>query len=96
MKKTFIKARKFISSAFLSLAISVPAIAGPFEPVKSKLDLFAAGLLTLSLPITIIAILVLAWKLMYDGRTIHECKNLIIGAVLAGSASAFAAAILAS
>lgn len=86
------KAALSIKSLFSAIVFSAPALAaGGFDKVNEALNYWAIGLASLSVATITICIIVVGYKVLYDGKRLAEMTNVIIGGALIAGATGFAA-----
>ena len=80
------------SAVLYSFMLSTPAFA-LFENANTLLQDVGQGLLGLAVATITIAVIVVGYKVLWDGKNLKDCSNIIIGAAIIGGASALAGAI---
>lgn len=83
------------SAFILSLFLISPSWA-MFEQANTLIQNAGEGLISLAVATITIAIVVIGYKVLWDGKSIADCKNIIIGAALIGGASGIAGAVMVS
>ena len=73
------------------IAAPVTAMADGFTKAGTLLDKVSTGLLALSIVTVTIAVLWVGYKVLFDGKSLHDMRNVIIGAILIVGASGFGA-----
>ena len=67
--------------------VSSPTFAEGFTKANDFLESLNTGLHVLTGATITLAVLWVGYKVMFDGNSIRDCKNVIIGAILVASAS---------
>lgn len=85
--------RKRRYSAVASMLLSAPALAADsgFNNASETLSNTSAGLLGLAAVTITLATMWVGYKVLFDGKSLHDMRNVIIGAILIVSASGFGA-----
>ncbi|HHN9540261.1 TPA: TrbC/VirB2 family protein [Escherichia coli] len=76
-----------------SLLLSTPALAvdGGFNKANETLSNTSTGLLGLAAVTITLATMWVGYKVLFDGKSLHDMRNVIIGAILIVGASGFGA-----
>ena len=85
--------RKRRYSAVASMLLSAPALAvdGGFNKANETLSNTSTGLLGLAAVTITLATMWVGYKVLFDGKSLHDMRNVIIGAILIVGASGFGA-----
>ncbi|EKT61717.1 TrbC/VirB2 family protein [Providencia rettgeri] len=90
--KLFKKAALSIKSLFPAIVFSAPALAaGGFDKANEALNYWAVGLGSLSVATITFCIIWIGYKVLWNGKSIADMVNVIIGGVLIAGAAGFAA-----
>lgn len=82
-----------LSAFILSLFLTTPSWA-MFEQANTLIQNAGEGLISLAVATITIAVVVIGYRVLWDGKSITDCKNIIIGAALIGGASGIAGAVM--
>lgn len=86
------KTATLIKSLFTSIIFSAPGFAaGGFDKANEALNYWAVGLGSLSVATITFCICWIGYKVLWNGKSIADMVNVIIGGVLIGGAAGFAA-----
>lgn len=77
-----------------SAAMSSPAFADGFAKAESLLEKISAGLTGLAIVTITIAVIWVGYKVLWDGRSLTDCKGIIIGGVLIASGAEIGALLM--
>ena len=85
--------RKRRYSAVVSVLLSAPVLAANsgFNKVNETLSNTSTGLLGLAAVTITLATMWVGYKVLFDGKSLHDMRNIIIGAILIVGASGFGA-----
>ena len=85
--------RKRRYSAVASVLLSAPALAADsgFNKASETLCNTSTGLLGLAAVTITLATMWVGYKVLFDGKSLHDMRNVIIGAILIVGASGFGA-----
>ncbi|WP_275166514.1 TrbC/VirB2 family protein [Citrobacter koseri] len=85
--------RKRRYSAVASVLLSVPVLAADsgFNKANETLSNTSTGLLGLAAVTITLATMWVGYKVLFDGKSLHDMRNVIIGAILIVGASGFGA-----
>ncbi|EKK7729372.1 TrbC/VirB2 family protein [Klebsiella pneumoniae] len=85
--------RKRRYSAVVSVLLSTPVLAADsgFNKANETLNNTSAGLLGLAAVTITLATMWVGYKVLFDGKSLHDMRNVIIGAILIVGASGFGA-----
>ncbi|MGK3486143.1 TrbC/VirB2 family protein [Klebsiella michiganensis] len=85
--------RKRRYSAVVSVLLSAPVLAvdSGFNKANETLNNTSAGLLGLAAVTITLATMWVGYKVLFDGKSLHDMRNVIIGAILIVGASGFGA-----
>jgi len=85
--------RKRRYSAVISVLLSTPVLAADsgFNKANETLNNTSAGLLGLAAVTITLATMWVGYKVLFDGKSLHDMRNVIIGAILIVGASGFGA-----
>ncbi|ELY2648052.1 TPA: TrbC/VirB2 family protein [Klebsiella pneumoniae] len=85
--------RKRRYSAVVSVLLSAPVLAADsgFNKANETLNNTSAGLLGLAAVTITLATMWVGYKVLFDGKSLHDMRNVIIGAILIVGASGFGA-----
>lgn len=85
--------RKRRYSAVVSVLLSTPVLAedSGFNKANETLNNTSAGLLGLAAVTITLATMWVGYKVLFDGKSLHDMRNVIIGAILIVGASGFGA-----
>jgi type IV secretion system protein VirB2 len=84
---------KFIKTPFVYLAtlvaffLSAPVFADGFSKAETLLEKISSGLSGLAVVTITIAVIWVGYKVLWDGKSLHDCKGIIIGGILIASAA---------
>ncbi|CNB19593.1 conjugal transfer protein [Yersinia ruckeri] len=80
-------------SAVFSILISIQALAADsgFNKANDTLSNTSTGLLGLAAVTITLATMWVGYKVLFDGKSLHDMRNVIIGAILIVGASGFGA-----
>lgn len=84
-----IKKRFAISAVFVSF--QAPAADSGFSKASDTLSNTSTGLLGLAAVTITLATMWVGYKVLFDGKSLHDMRNVIIGAILIVGASGFGA-----
>lgn len=73
--------------AVLLAAMSRPALAAGFSTAQSVLEKVETGLMGLAIIVITIATMWVGYRVLWDGKSLADCKNIIIGGILIGGAA---------
>ncbi|MEC5317664.1 TrbC/VirB2 family protein [Brenneria populi subsp. brevivirga] len=86
------KKGKFWSVVILALlSLRVLAADGGFNKANETLSNTSTGLLGLAAVTITLATMWIGYKVLFDGKSLHDMRNVIIGAILIVGASGFGA-----
>jgi type IV secretion system protein VirB2 len=74
-------------SLITTAVMTSPAFADGFTKASSLMDKISTGLMGLAVITITVAVCIVGYKVLWDGKSIHDCKNIIIGGILIASAS---------
>lgn len=79
--------------AISSILMSAPVLAadGGFNKANETLSNTSTGLLGLAAVTITLATMWIGYKVLFDGKSLHDMRNVIIGAILIVGASGFGA-----
>ncbi|WP_180241626.1 TrbC/VirB2 family protein [Enterobacter hormaechei] len=85
--------RKRRYSAVVSVLLSAPVLAANsgFNKANETLSNISTGLLGLAAVTITLATMWVGYKVLFDGKSLHDMRNIIIGAILIVGASGFGA-----
>ncbi|HFP9391537.1 TPA: TrbC/VirB2 family protein [Raoultella ornithinolytica] len=85
--------RKRRYSAVASVLLSAPVLAADsgFNKANETLSNTSTGLLGLAAVTITLATMWVGYKVLFDGKSLHDMRNVIIGAILIVGASGFGA-----
>ncbi|HHT1436749.1 TPA: TrbC/VirB2 family protein [Citrobacter freundii] len=85
--------RKRRYSAVVSVLLSAPVLAANsgFNKANETLSNTSTGLLGLAAVTITLATMWVGYKVLFDGKSLHDMRNIIIGAILIVGASDFGA-----
>ncbi|ATX95858.1 MULTISPECIES: TrbC/VirB2 family protein [Enterobacteriaceae] len=85
--------RKRRYSAVASVLLSAPVLAADsgFNKANETLSNTSTGLLGLAAVTITLATMWVGYKVLFDGKSLHDMRNIIIGAILIVGASGFGA-----
>lgn len=85
--------RKRRYSAVVSVLLSAPVLAANigFNKANETLSNTSTGLLGLAAVTITLATMWVGYKVLFDGKSLHDMRNIIIGAILIVGASGFGA-----
>ncbi|HBY1506104.1 MULTISPECIES: TrbC/VirB2 family protein [Klebsiella] len=85
--------RKRRYSAVVSVQLSSPVLAADsgFNKANETLSNTSTGLLGLAAVTITLATMWVGYKVLFDGKSLHDMRNVIIGAILIVGASGFGA-----
>lgn len=85
--------RKRRYSAVASMLLSAPTLAADsgFNKANETLSNTSTGLLGLAAVTITLATMWVGYKVLFDGKSLHDMRNVIIGAILIVGASGFGA-----
>ncbi|EGJ2717355.1 TrbC/VirB2 family protein [Serratia marcescens] len=85
--------RKRRYSAVVSVLLSSPVLAADsgFNKANETLSNTSTGLLGLAAVTITLATMWVGYKVLFDGKSLHDMRNVIIGAILIVGASGFGA-----
>lgn len=85
--------RKYWTTMFITLFISAQTRAADsgFTKANDTLNHTSAGLLGLAAATITLATMWIGYKVLFDGKSLHDMRNVIIGAILIVGASGFGA-----
>lgn len=85
--------RKRRYSAVASVLLSAPVLAANsgFNKANETLSNTSTGLLGLAAVTITLATMWVGYKVLFDGKSLHDMRNIIIGAILIVGASGFGA-----
>ncbi|WP_330993707.1 TrbC/VirB2 family protein [Pluralibacter gergoviae] len=85
--------RKRRYSAVASMLLSAPVLAADsgFNKANETLSNTSTGLLGLAAVTITLATMWVGYKVLFDGKSLHDMRNVIIGAILIVGASGFGA-----
>ncbi len=85
--------RKRHYSAVVSVLLSAPVLAANsgFNKANETLSNTSTGLLGLAAVTITLATMWVGYKVLFDGKSLHDMRNIIIGAILIVGASGFGA-----
>ena len=85
--------RKRRYSAVVSVLLSAPVLAANsgFNKANETLSNTSTGLLVLAAVTITLATMWVGYKVLFDGKSLHDMRNIIIGAILIVGASGFGA-----
>lgn len=85
--------RKLRYSAVASMLLSAPVLAADsgFNKANETLSNTSTGLLGLAAVTITLATMWVGYKVLFDGKSLHDMRNVIIGAILIVGASGFGA-----
>ncbi|EPH0831027.1 MULTISPECIES: TrbC/VirB2 family protein [Klebsiella] len=85
--------RKRRYSAVVSVLLSSPVLAADsgFNKANETLNNTSTGLLGLAAVTITLATMWVGYKVLFDGKSLHDMRNVIIGAILIVGASGFGA-----
>ncbi|MEH3398529.1 TrbC/VirB2 family protein [Enterobacter cloacae] len=85
--------RKRRYSAVVSVLLSAPVLAANsgFNKANETLSNTSTGLLGLAAVTITLATMWVSYKVLFDGKSLHDMRNIIIGAILIVGASGFGA-----
>lgn len=91
--KLFKKAALSIKSLFTAMFFSAPTLAagGGFDKANEALNYWTVGLGSLSVTTITFCIIWIGYKVLWNGKSIADMVNVIIGGVLIAGAAGFAA-----
>ena len=77
--------------AFFFLSFQTLAAESGFTKANDVLNSTVIGLLSLAAVTFTLATIIVGYKVLYDGKSLHDMRNVIIGAILIVGASGFGA-----
>lgn len=82
-----------IKAIFVSVVTSAPVLAADagFQKANDAISYWAVGLASLSVVTITLCICWIGYKVLWNGKSIAELTNVIIGGILIAGASGFAA-----
>lgn len=93
LKQSVVSISAASSSVIANTAFA--ATSGGFDKATDLMDNLGATLTgALAVSTITVAVCWIGYKVMWDGKSIMDCKNIIIGGVLIGGASGFASYML--
>ena len=88
--------RKFsIANALLLSLVTTPAFADGFKPANTVMQKIATGLHGLAAITITVAVVWVGYKTLWKGESLSQCAYIIIGGILIGGGSEFAALVVA-
>ncbi|WP_337049937.1 TrbC/VirB2 family protein [Serratia fonticola] len=83
-----------LAAVATSVALSSPALADGFAKAETLLEKISTGLTGLAIVTITIATIWIGYKVLWDGKSIMDCKNIIIGGILIASGAEIAALLM--
>ncbi|MBS0847043.1 TrbC/VirB2 family protein [Citrobacter sp. JGM124] len=77
-----------------SAALPLPALADGFSKAERLLEKISAGLTGLAIVTITIAVIWVGYKVLWDGKSLHDCKGIIIGGILIASGAEIGALLM--
>lgn len=74
-------------SVTTTAVMTSPAFADGFSKASTLMEKISTGLLGLAVVTITVATCIVGYKVLWDGKSIHDCKNIIIGGILIASGS---------
>lgn len=79
-----------VTAATLCLVLCSPAFAAGFVKANTLMQKISTGLMGLAIVTITVATTIVGYKVLWDGKSLHDCKNVIIGGIIIASAAEFA------
>lgn len=79
-----------VTAATLCLVLCSPAFGGGFVKANTLMQKISTGLMGLAIVVITVATTIVGYKVLWDGKSLHDCKNIIIGGIIIASAAEFA------
>lgn len=91
--KLFKKTTQLVKGLFLSVASSSPVLAAGagFQKANDAINYWAVGLASLSVVTITLCVCWIGYKVLWNGKSIADMTNVIIGGILIAGAGGFAA-----
>lgn len=89
--------KKVISKLLLlviTFVLSPFALADGFSKANMLLQKISAGLTGLAIVTITIAVIWVGYKVLWDGKSLHDCKSIIIGGILIASGAEISALLM--
>lgn len=89
---TLKKMQARVTAATLCMVLCSPAFAagGGFVKANTLMQKISTGLMGLAIVVITVATTIVGYKVLWDGKSLHDCKNIIIGGIIIASAAEFA------
>ena len=82
-----IKTTFFYLTTLAAFFLSAPVFADGFSKAETLLEKISSGLSGLAIVTITIAVIWVGYKVLWDGKSLHDCKGIIIGGILIASAA---------
>ena len=83
-----------LAAVAASAAMSSPAFADGFAKAETLLEKISSGLTGLAIVTITIAVIWVGYKVLWDGKSLHDCKGIIIGGILIASGAEIGALLV--
>jgi TrbC/VIRB2 family. len=83
-----------LATVAASAVLSSPAFADGFAKAETLLEKISTGLTGLAVITITIATIWVGYRVLWDGKSIMDCKNIIIGGILIASGAEIAALLM--